>query len=304
MQGPPVMVPDGAGGAIVAWQDARVSATDVYAQHVSAAGAALWTANGLPICTADTTQRNVQILPAPDGGAIVSWLDDRSAPAKSVYAQRVQGDGSLSWAANGRRLFGTPAFIDQYGLAAGAGDTALVYWSTSEFDGGDVFAQKFDGAGNTLWPAPGATVCRGPGGQNACTGVGDGSGGLLVAYRDNRNASDASLYANRLWPDGTQGAVTLGVGDPPARTLAMRGVPNPARGAHRFEWARPVDAGARASVFDVSGRRRATHSLVAGQTAWIWDGRDDDGRMAEPGLYLVRIDDRSQALAARVVRVR
>src|SRR5262249_7976869 len=48
----PHMVSDGAGGAIVVWQDGRnfdVSGYDLYAQRVNASGTPLWTANGVPV---------------------------------------------------------------------------------------------------------------------------------------------------------------------------------------------------------------------------------------------------------------
>ncbi len=52
----PVIVSDGVGGAIVAWQDGRsqTSGVDIYAQHVLASGAVdlAWPANGRVLCTA------------------------------------------------------------------------------------------------------------------------------------------------------------------------------------------------------------------------------------------------------------
>src|SRR5262245_4583427 len=51
----PSVISDGAGGAIVAWQDMRGgvgSPGDIYAQRVNAAGVALWAAQGASVCTA------------------------------------------------------------------------------------------------------------------------------------------------------------------------------------------------------------------------------------------------------------
>jgi hypothetical protein len=47
---------DGAGGAIVTWDDCRSGSYDIYAQKVSAAGAVPWTANGVALCTATGAQ--------------------------------------------------------------------------------------------------------------------------------------------------------------------------------------------------------------------------------------------------------
>ena len=49
----PVIVSDGAGGTIIAWQDYRSGTnTHVYAQRIDASGVARWTANGIDLCTA------------------------------------------------------------------------------------------------------------------------------------------------------------------------------------------------------------------------------------------------------------
>ena len=48
------IVSDGAGGAIVTWEDYRSTTTGpkIYAQRVSAAGVPLWTADGVALCAA------------------------------------------------------------------------------------------------------------------------------------------------------------------------------------------------------------------------------------------------------------
>jgi len=52
----PLIAPDGAGGAFIAWDDERDYVTlrqDVYAQHLTASGTVVagWPANGIPVCT-------------------------------------------------------------------------------------------------------------------------------------------------------------------------------------------------------------------------------------------------------------
>jgi hypothetical protein len=43
---------DGSGGAFITWQDSRSGMTDIYSQRVDSSGVALWTADGIAICTA------------------------------------------------------------------------------------------------------------------------------------------------------------------------------------------------------------------------------------------------------------
>ena len=75
----PTIVSDGAGGAIVTWQDGRSgyrnSAADIYAQRVNALGVPQWTADGVALCTAASSQGSPTIVSDGAGGAIVTWQD-------------------------------------------------------------------------------------------------------------------------------------------------------------------------------------------------------------------------------------
>ena len=70
---------DDAGGAIVVWRDFRGGATsDIYAQRITAAGAADWTEDGKLICNAANNQEEPAIVEDSFGGAIMAWTDWRS----------------------------------------------------------------------------------------------------------------------------------------------------------------------------------------------------------------------------------
>src|SRR5258706_570958 len=117
----PTTVSDGAGGAIVTWTDTRSGGTDIYAQRVSASGTALWTANGVGVCTASGDQYAPTIAADGAGGAIVTWYDFRSA-SNDIYTQRVSAAGLVQWTANGVAL--CTATADQFSpvpVADGAG---------------------------------------------------------------------------------------------------------------------------------------------------------------------------------------
>ncbi|MBI4725788.1 hypothetical protein HY768_00945 [candidate division TA06 bacterium] len=97
----PTIVSDGAGGAIIAWQDYRGTDYDIYAQRVSASGVPLWTANGVAICTNTGGQRFSTVASDGAGGAIITWRDARSGTNYDIYAQRVSASGVPLWTANG-----------------------------------------------------------------------------------------------------------------------------------------------------------------------------------------------------------
>jgi hypothetical protein len=96
----PSAVSDGAGGAIVAWEDKRDSATtstDVYAQRISSGGSLAWAAAGVPVSRATNLQRYPIATADTSGGAIVAWTDYRNASYDpDIYCQRADRWGCLN----------------------------------------------------------------------------------------------------------------------------------------------------------------------------------------------------------------
>jgi hypothetical protein len=92
----PAIAADGAGGAIVTWQDNR-SGYEIYAQHVMAATGVdpAWPYNGSAISTAANSQYYPQLAEDGAGGAIVAWSDARGSASGDLYAQRVARFGQL-----------------------------------------------------------------------------------------------------------------------------------------------------------------------------------------------------------------
>jgi hypothetical protein len=92
-------------------------------------------------------------------------------------------------------------------------------------------------------------------------------------------------------------AIAFTVGEP---------TPNPSGGATRFVYSLPSAARVRAAIYDVAGRRvtrLADGDHSAGDHELRWNGHDDAGRPAAPGLYFLRIDVDGQALTRKVVLV-
>jgi hypothetical protein len=193
-----VIVSDGAGGAVIAWEDLRGGNFDIYARRINSAGTAQWTADGVALCTQPGDQHNSAIVADGTGGAIVAWVDLRvGIDAADLYAQRITGAGSISWAADGVALCtatgdqGIPALV-----ADGSGG-AVAAWD----DGRAGRARRLRAAdqqrGTPQWTANGVVVCSASGTQTAPRLLSDGSGGAIVAWRDQRSG-DYDLYAQRI----------------------------------------------------------------------------------------------------------
>jgi len=65
-----------------------------------------------------------------------------------------------------------------------------------------VLAQHLDRKGNAVWDPAGVAVCTAASGQSLPSLCEDGSGGIIVAWQDDRNA-DLDIFAQRIGPDGS-----------------------------------------------------------------------------------------------------
>jgi hypothetical protein len=86
----PQICGDGAGGAIIAWEDERSLWNDIYAQKITSSGAIKWTADGVAVCKASYAQRHPQICSGENGSAIITWYDKRNGMDYDIYAQFVE----------------------------------------------------------------------------------------------------------------------------------------------------------------------------------------------------------------------
>src|SRR5207247_4053115 len=94
--------PDGAGGAIIAWEDWRFwPVAHTFAQRVDADGTARWEANGTMVSQSANDQRGPALIPDGAGGAIIVWAEYSDG---DIYAQRTSAAGQALWGANGVAL--------------------------------------------------------------------------------------------------------------------------------------------------------------------------------------------------------
>ncbi|MCU0640276.1 MAG: T9SS type A sorting domain-containing protein [Candidatus Krumholzibacteria bacterium] len=188
---------DGAGGAIVAWEDSIGGIPDIYAQRVNASGAVQWTADGVALCMAPGLQWNPKIISDGAGGAIVAWQDNRSG-SWDIYAQRVNVSGAVQWMADGVALC-TVAGQQYYPdlISDGAGG-AIVTWDD---DRGDIYSQRVNASGAVQWTADGVALSTAAGEQSVPKIISDGAGGAIVTWIDLRSGN-YDIYAQRVNTSG------------------------------------------------------------------------------------------------------
>jgi len=189
---------DGAGGAIVTWEDYRSGNNDIYAQRVNAAGAVQWTTNGVALCTAAGDQEYPTIISDGAGGAIATWYDYRSGSNYDIYAQRVNASGAVQWTTDGVALC-TAAGDQQYPaiVSDGAGGAIVTWEDYRSGSNYDIYAQRVNASGAVQWTTNGVALCTATGNQGVPKMTSDGAGGAIVTWPDGRNGN-GDIYAQRV----------------------------------------------------------------------------------------------------------
>ena len=204
----PVLVSDGAGGAIIAWLDPRSGSGDIYAQRVLASGGLdpAWPVNGRAICAASGQQDTPTIL-ANQAGAIVAWRDRRNGIDADIYAQSVLATGNVdpSWPANGRALCACPGEQGSPVIASDNADGAIVVWEDARSGMWVIYAQRVLGSGlvDSAWPSEGRSLATATNQQTTPVVVADGTGGAIVAWSDFRSNPTYDIYAQHVLSGGS-----------------------------------------------------------------------------------------------------
>ena len=198
-QASPAITSDGFGGAIITWQDPRSGSFDIYAQRINSSGVAQWTIDGIAISTAPNDQAYPAIASDGAGGAVIAWQDARNGVDWDIFAQRINSSGSLQWgtAATGDSL-ATTAGDQMYPVILGDGSGgAIVTWTDTRNDPGDIYAQRLNSSGVSQWTKNGTVVSAATGIQRYPKLVSDGAGGAVIAWQDDRVGTN-NIYAQRV----------------------------------------------------------------------------------------------------------
>lgn len=195
----PQICSDGAGGAIIAWQDSRPgSLRDIYAQRIDSSGNFQWTPNGTVICSADNYQWAHQICSDGAGGAIITWYDDRYAMYYyDIFAQLINSSGDVQWTPNGIAICTATGRSEDPQLCSNGAGGAIITWS----DIGGIYAQLINSNGNTQWTENGTSITKEPQYQIEPQLCSDGAGGAIITWID-RPGTYSDIYAQHINSSG------------------------------------------------------------------------------------------------------
>ncbi len=192
-----VTASDGVGGMFVAWVDSRAADKDIYAQHIDASGAALWTPYGIPVCTEIGNQIDCVIVSDGVGGAIIVWEDLRNGTDFQLFAQRVSSSGLIQWGPDGILLSTTAVAANRAGIVTDGANGAIIAWEEWSGVSWDIYAQRVGPSGDLLWGVSGTPVCSNSSPQYFPRIAVDEAGGAVICWREER-AGNLDIYAQRV----------------------------------------------------------------------------------------------------------
>ncbi len=194
-------VSDGRQGAIVVWKDRPNPSVppQVRAQRVDSSGVVRWGPGGV-IVASDTGDIDYWPAVVTDGrgGAIVAWVIEiiDTTVVISLHAQSVDSSGTLRWIPSGV-LIASDVRLNFPFVAEDHCGGMITDWVDYRNGDWDVYAQRLDSAGVSLWGAAGVPVCTASGTQGGGEIASDTAGGSIIAWSDGRGAS-YDIYAQRV----------------------------------------------------------------------------------------------------------
>ncbi len=203
-------VSDGAGGAIVVFQDSRIGNTapeDLYTQRIDGNGNKMWNGAGVFVCVAAGDQYLSQVVSNGAQGATAMWTDERSASGDRIYAQQLNAAGTTLWTTNGVLLSGSTediwydADLESDGLGG-----FIATWGLYPFPSGglgSIKAQKVNSSGLVQWTTGGITVYSNTDNNyvsNMQVTISDG--GRAIVSWDESLTTSTDIFAKKLEVNG------------------------------------------------------------------------------------------------------
>ena len=191
------IISDGAGGAIIAWQDGRSGNQDIYTQRINASGAVQWTADGVAVCI-NTFEQHAPCLVTDDAdGAIIAWDDHRSGNS-DIYAQRIDAGGVAAWTANGKVICNSTNTQQTQCIVSDDIGGAIIAWlDYRNVSNSLLYAQRVDRSGNMIWAANGVLVSTTVANMYRPAIASDGWNGAIIVWSQ-VGSTDQDIYAQRI----------------------------------------------------------------------------------------------------------
>ncbi|MFA5034792.1 MAG: hypothetical protein WC500_03320 [Candidatus Margulisiibacteriota bacterium] len=198
----PEIATDPEGSIIVVWHDYRNGGgEDIFAQKINRSGFVQWTENGRPVCEESGTQWYPQIVSDSTGGFFVVWTDGRASNnGTDIYGQHLSAEGQNLWEKGGISLCSSPNNQENPVLIASK-NKFIVAWNDLRHNNKDIYVQKFESNGMSLWEKDGVAVTNNQSPQENPRLAQDPNGGAVIVWTDSRGEEN-NIYSQRIGADG------------------------------------------------------------------------------------------------------
>lgn len=189
------IIPDNKGGSYIFWLENQNQKTMLLAQFVDSTGSKKWGSKPLIISKKGNNVLNYSV--GKLGKAVYTAITYQGTH-KIIYQNLVSDQGKLLWGSDGKLL--TYQKGNQINPQFAFVDSSVVVSWTNEFEKiKDVFVQRFDVNGNSMWGNNGKRIINIKGNQFGQRIVYDQNNGVVLAWIDKReNNPDANLYIQKI----------------------------------------------------------------------------------------------------------
>jgi hypothetical protein len=228
---------DGTGGVVAVWDESIDNAaktltlySQIFAQRYSSAGAKQWGAGGVQVCTNSGLRGAGSLMNDGAGGFVIYFGDTRNSTQLpgyifnniDIYAQRLNANGTLAWAAAGAPVVTAPLNQVPSGgfgsagntVADGSGGSIILFDEyTLDSDNNKYKVQKLNTSGTVQWAPAGVSFCIADSTRFLIKAVTDGAGGIVAAWSDFRSfgTGGQGTYTQRVLANGTANWTSNGI---------------------------------------------------------------------------------------------
>ena len=154
------------------------------------------TCDAIAICDEPNHQNSPNLCSDGEGGAFITWIDNRSGLGYDIYAQKVNVNRSLLWDHNGITVCTEDGDQQSQEICTDGEGGAIIIWEDERIESDwDIYGQRIDANGDILWNVSGILVSKRGGYPQICS---DNLGGAIIVWEHSKD-----IYAQRLNSNGT-----------------------------------------------------------------------------------------------------
>ena len=196
---------DAVGNAVLAYRfrDAN-GILQLAAAKIAPDGTQAW-GSGVIVSAATSDVQTADVAATADGGTVVAWLDNSG---KEIL-QKLDASGQVVWGAGREIVAPSGAFAFPADLQGSGDDVIASFVIQGRSTGNQLWAQKYDAAGQPLWSPNYVKLWDSTTTGNIPQGyfpefVEDGAGGAVFCWQYGFGASGSDIHAQHVLADGSE----------------------------------------------------------------------------------------------------